>query len=145
MSASTQQQPITSVNCVIFGPNRFEAWLVEALEESLGAERVDRVERAEELEERTAEPRLVLYRQEHDFEELTALFKRLRGARTAEPAVCVIDDGDWKAANSALSAGASDYLFVEQFESEHLREALLASRERARVEQRQARVQRELE
>ncbi|MFB6373468.1 MAG: sensor histidine kinase, partial [Bradymonadaceae bacterium] len=73
------------------------------------------------------------------------MFRRLRRDDHVHSVVCVVDDGDWKAANSAVRDGASDYLFVEQFDSPHLASHLRASVECGLAVQRRSVLQRELE
>ena len=134
-----------ALECVAFGPEDFEEEILEAIEGAIGEESVRTTDEVETLSESDVRRQLILYRQEHPIPEVTELIRTVRQTDVAQSVVCVVDDGDWKAANSAVRDGAAGYLFVEQFDSPHLESHLRASVECGLAAERRTTLQRELE
>lgn len=132
---------------MIFGSSSFEEEHLESIESAVGVERCRRIEEAAELSLPASETtqQLVVYRRGHGVQESKRLFARLREFDRSIPTICVVEDGEWREATSALREGATDYLFVEQLESDYLTEMLRVALGRSTAGNRRRRVHRELE
>ncbi len=134
-----------ALECLLFGAETFESWIVEALRDALGPEAVGRLEPGEPPGEPSGARRVILYREGESVAAVGEMLKSVRRRDRPECTVCVVDDGDWQAGSAALRDGASDYLFVEQFDSPNLHATLRACAEREIVDRRRTQIQQELE